>query len=90
MELLLIVLDSISQALYTPESNSAVSSPGPSITEYQASELLNTTAYDYEPNTKCDWHEQREINHCSLATVNKYRLAIRGRDINEPLCVLMI
>ncbi len=77
LELLMLTLDSISNRLYPDNGSDGVTaSTGNIISDYQATELLNTTAYDYELNTKCDWHEQREVNHCSLATVNKYRLLI--------------
>ena len=74
LELLMVVLDSISNSLYPARhDNGATPFAGSVITEYQATELFNTTAYDFEPNTKCDWHEQREVNYCSLSVVNKYR-----------------
>ena len=72
----MMALDSISNNVYPQDSEGATPSTGNIITDYQATELIDTTAYDYELNTKCDWHEQREVNNCSLATVNKYRLLI--------------
>lgn len=64
MESLLIQLDFIA------------SSSGPNLTAFQASELFNTSAYDYERGTRCGWHEQREIKYCSLSTVKIYRYTI--------------
>ena len=64
IESLLIQLDSIA------------SSSGPNLTTFQASELFNTSAYDYERGTRCGWHEQREIKYCSLSTVKIYRYTV--------------
>lgn len=65
LESLLIHLDALSSY-----NNSL-----PSISSYQASDLLRTSAYDYETGTCCGWHESQEIKFCSLGTVKIYRSA---------------
>ena len=50
---------------------------GPTLTEFEATSYLNTSAYDYEGGTRCGWHEQREVKFCSLNYVNIYRLALQ-------------
>lgn len=35
-------------------------------------DLLTCSNYDYEPNTRCEWHDQQDTRFCALATVKKY------------------
>lgn len=48
-------------------------------TEYSfesAHDLLTSYAFDYTPNSRCDYHEDLCITHCSLGLVKKYSYLI--------------
>lgn len=62
LELLLLRLD----ALSSPHGMTQ-------LTVFQATELINTAAYDYERDIRCQWHEEKENKYCSLCVVNIYR-----------------
>lgn len=42
------------------------------ISKSKATELLSSTIFDYEPNSRCDWHEKQEVKFCALGTVLRY------------------
>ncbi|GAB1600194.1 protein maelstrom homolog [Argonauta hians] len=46
------------------------------VAKYQILDMLTTTAFDYEPNTRCPWHEQASNIHCSLAIIRRYAYAM--------------
>ncbi|KAK2566847.1 Protein maelstrom-like protein [Acropora cervicornis] len=54
-------------AHFTAESGSTMA-----ISKSKATDLISSTIFDYEPNTRCDWHEKHEIKFCALGTVQRY------------------
>ncbi|XP_048588733.1 protein maelstrom homolog [Nematostella vectensis] len=42
------------------------------ISKAQASDLLSSTVFDFEPGARCDWHEQQEVKFCALGTAKRY------------------
>ncbi|XP_068733037.1 protein maelstrom homolog [Montipora capricornis] len=54
-------------AHFTAESGSTMG-----ISKSKATDLISSTIFDYEPNTRCDWHEKHEIKFCALGTVQRY------------------
>ncbi|XP_067677520.1 protein maelstrom homolog [Haliotis asinina] len=39
-------------------------------------DMLTSSSWDYVSGTRCDWHEEKECNHCALAVVQRYAYAI--------------
>ena len=35
-------------------------------------QVIATTNFDFECNTKCEYHEEEDVLHCALGTVKKY------------------
>ncbi|CAH3119717.1 unnamed protein product [Pocillopora meandrina] len=52
---------------FTAESGSTMG-----ISKSKATELISSTIFDYEPNSRCDWHEKQEVKFCALGTVLRY------------------
>lgn len=46
------------------------------VAKYQILDMLTTTAFDYEPHTRCTWHEEKGIIHCSLAIIRRFAYAM--------------
>ena len=46
------------------------------VAKYQILDMLTTTAFDYEPQTRCTWHEENGIIHCSLAIIRRFAYAM--------------
>lgn len=46
------------------------------ISEASVSDLLTTSAYDFESNTKCAQHDEVEAKHCALGCPKKYTFAL--------------
>lgn len=49
---------------------------GNSVAKSQCVDLLTSHDWDYEPDTKCDYHEEKEVKHCSLGIVQRYAFAM--------------
>ncbi|XP_013395238.1 protein maelstrom homolog [Lingula anatina] len=61
-------LDGLVQDLYAHSSASTAIG--------ECTDLITTSAYDYEINTRCDYHEDKEVKHCALATVRRFAYAL--------------
>jgi len=35
-------------------------------------EMLTTSVFDYEANTRCKWHEEQQVKYCALGTVKRF------------------
>ena len=44
----------------------------PSSTSSAVVEMLTTSAFDYEVQTRCQWHEEEQVRYCALGTVKRY------------------
>ncbi|XP_052060350.1 protein maelstrom homolog [Mytilus californianus] len=49
---------------------------GHSVSETQVIDLMTAHTWDFEPKTRCDFHEELECKFCSLGLVNRYAYAI--------------
>ncbi|KAI0213529.1 maelstrom-like protein [Lamellibrachia satsuma] len=39
-------------------------------------EMLTTSVFDYEANTRCPWHEEQQVRYCALGTVKRFTFAL--------------
>lgn len=49
---------------------------GHSVSETQVIDLLTAHTWDFEPKTRCDFHEELECKYCSMGIINRYAYAI--------------
>lgn len=56
---------------------------GSQVSKTQCIDRLTCSDWDYEPKTRCEYHEEKEVKHCALGVVNRYAYAI-----SDSLCVL--
>ncbi|XP_033757847.1 protein maelstrom homolog [Pecten maximus] len=49
---------------------------GPAPSKSSVIDMLTSSTWDYEPNTKCAFHEDLECKFCSLGIVKRYAFAI--------------
>ncbi|XP_062608158.1 protein maelstrom homolog isoform X3 [Saccostrea cucullata] len=49
---------------------------GHSVSKTRVIELLTSNSWDYEPKTRCDYHEELECKYCSLGIIQRYSYAI--------------
>lgn len=56
---------------------------GEQVSKTQCIDRLTCSDWDYEPNTRCQYHEEKEVKHCALGVVNRYAFAM-----SDSLCTL--
>ncbi|XP_056012960.1 protein maelstrom-like isoform X2 [Ostrea edulis] len=54
---------------------------GLSVSKTRVIEFLTSNSWDYEPKTRCDYHEELECKYCSLGIIQRYAYAM-----SDSLC----
>ncbi|XP_031552805.1 protein maelstrom homolog [Actinia tenebrosa] len=70
--------------------HSHIATEGQSISKAQATDLISTTVFDYEPGARCEWHDEQEVKYCALGTVKRYSYCMADflcPHYNVPLSV---
>nr|XP_022328465.1 protein maelstrom homolog isoform X2 [Crassostrea virginica] len=57
---------------------------GLSVSKTRVIDMLTSSSWDYEPKTRCDYHEELECKYCSLGIIQRYAYAM-----SDSLCSLM-
>lgn len=57
---------------------------GKSVSKTRVIEMLTSSSWDYEPKTRCDYHEELECKYCSLGIIQRYSYAM-----SDSLCGLL-
>lgn len=55
---------------------------GHQVSKSRCVDLLTSSEWEFEPNTRCQYHEDKEVKFCSLGIVNRYAYAISDNICN--------